>query len=236
MKVILKFVCIVVMLFALLQLFSQNTFAYFTDAGSSSGNTFTAGVWDSGVETPKEADFLKISDSSKLTGNGRKLHGITLMNVNETWDISIDKIRIWWNISSGQNNNLTNATNTTINITEIRIGGGTKFYSGVGPLGESLDGEDYVLKAISKNKIKDESIEFYFDGDASSFAPFTISFIMGDGSEKSFVTDPKYRDSEKQSSDDQNLDSNQNLNSDQNSGLESEQNQIQNSGGDQNYA
>ncbi len=144
-----------------------DTFAYFRDTEHIS-NTLNAGYWDT------EADFLEVSDS-KLTGNGEKLHGITL-DANGTRDITIDKIQVWWNIS----------LNEASNITEITIGG-KKFFTGSEPSGEILDGENYVLEAKSSAKI-----EFYFDSNVSNLAPFTINIIMGDRSVKSFMMDPKY--------------------------------------------
>lgn len=145
-----------------------NTFAYFSDVEYSTGNTITAGVWDS------EADHLIVSDS-KLTGNGEKLHGITL-DISGTQSVTIDKIQVWWDISLGD-----------ASLTEIEIHG-KEFFSGSKSAGEIVDVENYLLKAGSPAKL-----ELYFDRDVSDLAPFTINIIMGDGSVKSFVTDPKYR-------------------------------------------
>ena len=146
-----------------------NTFAYFSDVEYSTGNTLTAAVWNT------EADNLMVSDS-KLTGNGEKLHGITL-DVSGTQSVTIDKIQIWWDISQSD----------SIHIIKIKLDG-KEFFSGSKSAREVIDVTDYLLEAGSSAKL-----EFYFDSDVSDLAPFTINIIMGDGSVKSFLTDPKYR-------------------------------------------
>ena len=190
MNLILKFVCIVSLLLFLFS-FLPDTFAYFTDVGYAQ-NTFKSGVWIDESESPREANFLNIvNKNSKLTGNGEKLHGITLVNVNKTQSITIDKIQVLWNISSGQSTNL--------NITEIKIKGhdfynvGSNFKNVKKTVGNSFSRENYVL-IDGENDVfranEKQEIEFWFDDNVSSLTPFTIYFIMEDGSEKGFVTDP----------------------------------------------
>jgi predicted ribosomally synthesized peptide with SipW-like signal peptide len=146
-----------------------NTFAYFSDVEYSAGNTITAGTWGN------ESSFFVVSDS-KLTGNGEKLHGITF-DVNGIQNVTIDKFQVWWDSSQGD----------ASHITKITIDG-KEFFSGSKSVGEMVDGEDYLLEAGSSAKL-----DLYFDSDVSNLAPFTINVVMGDGSVKSFVTDPKYR-------------------------------------------
>ena len=146
-----------------------NTFAYFSDVEYSTGNAITAGTWGN------ESRFLTISES-KLTGNGEKLHGITL-DVSGTQSVTIDKIQVWWN----------NSQDEASHLIEIKLDG-KEFFDGSKSTGEIIDGTNYVLEGSSSAKL-----EFCFDSDVSNLAPFTISIIMGDGSVKSVVTDPKYR-------------------------------------------
>ncbi|MCC4771429.1 hypothetical protein FXV91_15040 [Methanosarcina sp. DH2] len=148
---------------------TENTFAYFYDVEYSAGNAMTAAVWDN------EADHLIVSDS-KLIENGEKLQGITF-DVSGTQSVTIDKIQIWWDISKGD----------ARSITEIKVHG-KEFFTGSRKVGEVMDVENYVLGNDSS-----ANLEFYFDSDIFSLAPFTINIIMGDGSVRSFVTDPKYR-------------------------------------------
>lgn len=146
-----------------------NTFAYFSDVEYSTGNAITAGTWGN------ESRFITISES-KLTGNGEKLHGITL-DVSGTQSVTIDKIQVWWSNSQGD----------VSHLIEIKLDG-KEFFSGSKSTGEVIDGTNYVLEGSSSTKL-----ELYFDSDVSNLAPFTISIIMGDGSVKSIVTEPKYR-------------------------------------------
>lgn len=147
---------------------TENTFAYFHDVEYSTGNTMTAATWEN------EADRLIVSDS-KLVGNGEKLLGI-ILGVSGTQSVTIDKVQIWWNISSDDAGS----------VTEIKVHG-KEFFAGNRKVGEVMDVEDYVLGNDSYVKL-----EFYFDSDISGLAPFTINIIMGDGSVRSFVTDPVY--------------------------------------------
>lgn len=146
-----------------------NTFAYFSDTVSTTENTITTG-WSN------ESSFLMVSDNSKLTGSGEELYGITF-KVNGIQNVTIDKFQVWWNFPQGD----------ASHITKITINGKT-FFSGNQSMGEMVDGEDYLLEAGSSAKL-----DIYFDKDVSDLAPFTINVVMGDGSVKSFVTDPKYR-------------------------------------------
>lgn len=146
---------------------TENTFAYFHDVEYSTGNIMTAATWEN------EADRLIVSDS-KLVGNGEKLLGITL-DVSGTQSVTIDKVQIWWDIFRDDAGS----------ITEIKVQG-KEFLSDNRKIGEVMDMEDYVLGNGSSAKL-----EFYFDGNISG-APFTINIIMGDGSVRSFVTDPVY--------------------------------------------
>jgi predicted ribosomally synthesized peptide with SipW-like signal peptide len=152
-----------------------NTFAYFSDTASTAKNTITAG-WGN------ESSFLMVSDS-KLTGNGEKLHGITF-DVNGIQNVTIDKFQVWWDSSQGD----------ASHIIKITIDG-KEFFSGSKYVGEMVDGEDYLLEAGSSARL-----ELYFDKDVSDLAPFTINVVMGDGSVKSFVTDPKYRSDDQEDS------------------------------------
>lgn len=128
------------------------------------------------VPVGNEADFLIVSDSAfvKNTEDNEKSNGITF-NVSGTRDVTIDKIQVWWNVSQGN----------TSHITEITIEG-REFFSGSNSAGEIIDGPDYLLEADSFAKL-----ELFFDSDVSDIAPFTINITMGDGSIKSFVTDPR---------------------------------------------
>lgn len=146
----------------------NNTFAYFSDTASTAENTITTG-WGN------KSSFLMISDNSKLTGSGEELQGITF-KVNGIQNVTIDKFQVWWNFPQG------NASH----ITKITIDGKT-FFSGSRSVGKMVDGEDYLLEAGSFAKL-----DIYFDRDISDMSPFTINVVMGDGSVKSFVTDPKY--------------------------------------------
>lgn len=180
MKTTCKFISIYLLLIPLLLnnmcASVTDTFAYFTDVEYSAGNTLTAGVWGNGTVTNSEADFLTVSDDSKLTENGKKLDGITL-DVNGTQNVTIDKIQVWWDLSQGNTSHITKVT-----IYE------KEFFSGNKSAGEMIDGVDYLLEAGSPAKF-----ELDFDSNVSDLTPFTINIIMGDESVKSFVTDSKYR-------------------------------------------
>lgn len=138
------------------------TFSYFSDTEVSAGNTFTAGTWET------QSMYLSIdTDGAKLTGNGGKLHCIVL-DLNTTQNITIDKMVINWTVNNGEK------------IEEIKIGGAT-FWSGSAIADAVLDGE-YILT-------KKEHIEFRFDSDMQGRS-FTITFIMGDSSEKKIIINP----------------------------------------------
>ena len=145
-----------------------NTFAYFHDVEYSTGNTMTAAAWES------EADRLIVSDS-KLVENGEKILEI-IFDVSGAQSVTIDKAQIWWDIPRDDAGS----------ITEIKVQG-KEFFAGNRKAGEVMDMEDYVLGNGSSAKL-----EFYFDSDVSGLSPFTINIIMGDGSVRSFVTDPVY--------------------------------------------
>jgi len=140
----------------------HTTFSSFSDTEVSAGNTFTAATWET------QAGYLSIdTDGAKLTGNGGKLHSI-ILDLNTTQNITIDKMIINWTVNNSEK------------IEEIRIGGAT-FWSGSESSGAVLDG-NYVLS-------KKEHIEFRFDSDMQDTI-FTITFIMGDSSEKRIIINP----------------------------------------------
>ena len=138
------------------------TFSYFSDTEVSVGNTFRAGTWET------QAGYLNIdTGGAKLTGNGGKLHSI-ILDLNTTQNVTIDRMIIDWGVNNGEK------------IEEIRIGGAT-FWSGSEISDAVLDGE-YILT-------KKEQLDFTFDSDMQGRSS-TITFIMGDSSEKKIIITP----------------------------------------------
>jgi len=178
-RIICKFIVVYLLLIPLLLNSTcasvTDTFAYFTDVEYSAGNTLTAGVWGNRTLIDSEADFLTVSDS-KLVKSGENLYGFSF-DISGTQNVTIDKIQLWWNISQGN----------TSHITKVTIHG-KEFFNGNKSAGEMIDGINYLLEAGSPAKF-----ELGFDSSVSDLTPFTTNIIMGDGSVKSFVTDPKYR-------------------------------------------
>ena len=138
---------------------ASGTYSYFVDTEYSTGNTFTAAVWDT------QATFLDVNTSkSKLTGDETKFFHTTIRNTGAQ-DIAIDKIGMQWNETS------------IGNITKITIGG-PSIWEGEEPSGEILDNTNYTL-IPDADPIK---ITFWFNGPVEG--PFIIKFIMADGAAK----------------------------------------------------
>lgn len=211
MKIINKFILFCLLFTSFLSLNSiwtstTDTFAYFSDVEHSTGNTLTAGVWESRAaftnsnealpddkapaeasteapaETPteapvgSEADFITVSDSKLM----------------ENMEDSEKPHGITFNVSGTQNVTIDKiqvwwnvSQGNTSYITEITIQE-REFFSGSKSAGEIIDGPDYLLETDSFAKL-----ELYFDSNISDIIPFTINITMGDGSVKSLVTDPK---------------------------------------------
>ncbi|WP_305065417.1 SipW-dependent-type signal peptide-containing protein [Methanococcoides sp.] len=138
------------------------TYSYFSDTERITGNTVTAGVWNTQV------DFLEVDVSkAKLRGHGdeSKLE-LVLKNIGDD-KITIEMMDVGWNLF---NVDMTNITSIKTRNNEV--------FSGCNLSGDRLECNDFTL-----NKESSPKVSFHFDGKVSG--PFMINFIMEDGSNKS---------------------------------------------------
>lgn len=142
-----------------------STYSYFSDTEYSIGNIFTAAVWDT------QASFLEV-DCSKthLTGNALTLLDTTINNIGNE-NITVDMIQLHWNETESGVANITEICFETNNV--------YVFFSGTNHSGQIINGSNYEIEPYQP---KSAEVNFFFDAPVSY--PFTIKFIMGDGTSK----------------------------------------------------
>ncbi|WP_269851809.1 SipW-dependent-type signal peptide-containing protein [Methanosarcina horonobensis] len=194
------------------------TFAYFSDMEQSTGNTLTAGVWESGAastgssqalpdnKVPSETpDETSDENSTEAPDENSTETTAVVPAGNEADSLTISDSKL---IENTENNEKFNGITFNISGTWGVTIDKTQAWWNV-PQGNTsriteitIEGREFFSGNNSSGEIIDGSdhlleansiakVKIYFDGDVSEIAPFTINITMEDESVKSFVTDPE---------------------------------------------